>query len=563
MAQEFYSSIPDGQTSVKQDNILSRKNELTLRSNFSGTSFPESPAIGQHCYREDMNGKEFVYTQTGWQEATDLSTVGKDIALARSGFASLADKLKISIDDDGSLKNPTTANVSEWKTLASTPNYVSSTQFWIEGDKSPILTQGRGVKCILGLQVVYTSVASSEYDSVNDKTFVNTNSSVLTNALSGVEYGIIQYSLGSIASKTEVNTAIGTHNTNETAHEDIRTAIAEATKKAGLPVGHTYTVDYTELQAGQIPLLGGKYLKSTYADLWAWVQTHPSMIVTEEQWQTLKMASGGRAVAKYANVDDTHFRVPLVTTWVRGASSVDEVGVVLEAGLPNITATAKGQYTSGGYAEIAREATGAFESKTDGVTRNYTSTMSGESNMLIFNASKSNSIYGKSTTVQPQSIVRLWVVQAFGTTSNVGNMDVAQVAQGVTDLTSRVSTLEADSDFTIIYPNGGSKETPANVTVNSRYECDNPFSGYFVDCIAEIQVNGKWGAVQGTVRDGSGNYIGFGCCQYGNSGEKIVLQTAQNYLCAGSVGDGNPFGSVNITTAPCRIRVRKAGKVTT
>ena len=238
------------------------------------------------------------------------------------------------------------------------------------------------------------------------------------------------------------------HNTSEIAHEDIRTAIAEATKKAGLPVGYTYTVDYIELQPGQLALLGGKYPKSTYTDLWAWVQTHSSLIKTETEWQAMKTASGGRAVPFYADVDEQYFRVPLNTVWVKGASSVDEVGAVLEAGLPNITATAKGQYTSGGYSEIARETTGAFESKTDGATRNYTSTTTGDSNMLIFNASKSNAIYGKSTTVQPQSICRLWVVQAFGTLSNVGNIDVSQVAQGVTDVTARVSTIENRGWFT-------------------------------------------------------------------------------------------------------------------
>ena len=231
------------------------------------------------------------------------------------------------------------------------------------------------------------------------------------------------------------------HNTSETAHEDIRTAIAEATKKAGLPVGYTYTVDYTELQAGQLPLLGGKYLKSTYADLWAWVQTHPSMIVTEEQWQTLKMASGGRAVAKYANVDDTHFRVPLVTTWVRGASSVDEVGAVLEAGLPNITGEA-GEYaaaslvSNGALSTVLLKSGVAGTGSTQGIVK------------ATFDASLSNAIYGKSSTVQPQSVVRLWVVQAFGTTSNVGNIDVSQVAQGVTDVTARVSTIENRGWFT-------------------------------------------------------------------------------------------------------------------
>lgn len=215
----------------------------------------------------------------------------------------------------------------------------------------------------------------------------------------------------------------------------------EYAQNPGIPVGFEYTIPYTELQAGQLALLGGKYLKSTYTDLWAWVQTHPSMIVTEEQWQTLKMASGGRAVPFYADVDDTHFRVPLVTTWVRGASSVDEVGAVLEAGLPNITGVMTHQ--SGG----TTDAKGAFY-VTDENGNYYISAQSGSYKKLGFDASRTNSIYGKSTTVQPQSVLRLWVVQAFGTNSNTGNMDVAQVAQGVTDLTSRVSTIENRGWFT-------------------------------------------------------------------------------------------------------------------
>ena len=331
----------------------------------------------------------------------------------------------------------------------------------------------------------------------------------------------------------------------------------EYAQNPGIPVGFEYTIPYTELQAGQIPLLGGKYLKSTYTDLWAWVQTHPSLIKTETQWQAMKTASGGRAVPFYADVDEQYFRVPLNTVWVKGASSVDEVGAVLEAGLPNITATAKGQYTSGGYAEIAREATGAFESKTDGVTRNYTSTVSGESNMLIFNASKSNAIYGKSTTVQPQSICRMWVVQAFGTNSNTGNVDVSQLAIGVTDLTTRVSTLESNEGFTIVYPNGGTKEAPASITVNSRYVMGNPFAGYFVMCMPQVLIENKW---HNLIFNSTSSYNG---AIVGQVEDNIVLQTALNYI----YGSSNQFGitasiSVTATTAPCRILVWKIGKVT-
>lgn len=240
------------------------------------------------------------------------------------------------------------------------------------------------------------------------------------------------------------------HNTSETAHEDIRTAIAEATKKAGLPVGFTYTVDYTELQAGQLALLGGKYLKATYTDLWAWVQTHPSLIKTETEWQAISTASGGRAVPFYSDIDDQYFRVPLMTTWGRGASSINEVGTVLEAGLPNITGTMSNSSLKG----VVESVSGAFfvtSATNQGVTPS--SSESGRNN-VGFDASKSNSIYGKSTTVQPQSICRLWVVQAFGTLSNTGNLDMAQVAQGITDLTTRVSTMEAKRHVVETYQNG-------------------------------------------------------------------------------------------------------------
>ena len=240
---------------------------------------------------------------------------------------------------------------------------------------------------------------------------------------------------------------ISNHNTAPDAHADIRTLIEAATKKAGLPVGFEYTIPYTELQSGQLALLGGKYPKSTFADLWTWVQTHPSMIVTETEWQALKTASGGRVVPKYANVDDQYFRVPLMTVWERGASSLDEVGTYLEAGLPNITGSALVGKTD---AQVATFGFSGAISKLKDYPGVYfgTGNQSTASGGLFFDASKSNPIYGKSAEVQPQSVCRLWVVQAYGTTSNTGNMDVSQVAQSITDLTGRVSTLEAKPDFT-------------------------------------------------------------------------------------------------------------------
>ena len=350
------------------------------------------------------------------------------------------------------------------------------------------------------------------------------------------------------------------HNTSEIAHEDIRTAIAEATKKAGLPVGFEYTIPYTELQAGQIPLLGGKYLKSTFADLWKWVQTHPSLLKTETQWQAISIASGGRAVPFYADVDDTHFRVPLNTVWVKGASSIDEVGQYFEAGLPNIKGKitdfvqGSGRTVEGAFSDITTPSGAMLPMDSNNFYRTN----------IEFDASKSNSTYGKSSTVQPQSICRLWVVQAFGTTSNTGNMDVAQVAQAVTDVTARVSELENDIGFTII--DETSVPALASITVKSRYVIDNPFPDFHIACEAQVLINGQWGKLAGTdnVGDSYGQNCGLNCGQI-LPDNKIIIQTVEDCIYTITNWDGNLSNYttpvIGVKTAKCRILVWKVGKI--
>lgn len=110
-------------------------------------------------------------------------------------------------------------------------------------------------------------------------------------------------------------------------------------------------------------------------------------------------------------VSANSFKLPTITRFIQGLSSLSNLGESVEAGLPNITGgidVRKMVGTPGvdilgpeGYYE------GAFSSqKTGGATWadgiNH-STQSGTNPRLNFNASASNSIYGNSTTVQPQA----------------------------------------------------------------------------------------------------------------------------------------------------------------
>ena len=78
-----------------------------------------------------------------------------------------------------------------------------------------------------------------------------------------------------------------------------------------------------------------------------------------------------------------------------GASDTHPAGTTVEAGLPNITGRMSGFYN---------EMRGEFEALYFGETNNATKTLSSaweRGKMLYFDASRSNSIYGNSNTVQP------------------------------------------------------------------------------------------------------------------------------------------------------------------
>ena len=95
---------------------------------------------------------------------------------------------------------------------------------------------------------------------------------------------------------------------------------------AGVPVGFEYFTTNPNVQAGSLPLVGGLCSRELYADLWAWVQQQGGYCISEAEWQALAAANNG-AVPYYSSGDGkTTFRVPALTVWCKGASSIEEVG---------------------------------------------------------------------------------------------------------------------------------------------------------------------------------------------------------------------------------------------
>ncbi len=202
MAQEYNEILPSGSTNILQDNIDSRKNDEALRSGFSGSAFPTSPVpvAGQRCYREDLK-KEYIFNGENWIEVASSGAIAQEVTLARGTHTELQNRLSVSMNPDGTLKTPATANVDEFKVSGLEPTYVSTNSFSVPGDMRAIFTEGRRLKITQGAETIYPAVVSSSYDNEADKTTIVINNITITNEIAAVDYSMVQYGVP-LASET-------------------------------------------------------------------------------------------------------------------------------------------------------------------------------------------------------------------------------------------------------------------------------------------------------------------------------------------------------------------------
>lgn len=205
-------------------------------------------------------------------------------------------------------------------------------------------------------------------------------------------------------------------------------------------IGHMRLIfNLAEKDEDEVIALGVAYNRTTYEELWNWVQARPDLLITEEEWQTKFAETNGKFVPYYSSGNGTStFRTPLLSAYIKGAGSSDEVGNYLEAGLPNIV---------GGQAvpiyRLHSESTDTIWNGAlgkDYVNQSKADMPSVENDngfynsTLFLDASKSNSIYGNSTTVTPESMVGIWVIKAFGIITDNNSTDLSAVLNGISEI---------------------------------------------------------------------------------------------------------------------------------
>jgi hypothetical protein len=224
---------------------------------------------------------------------------------------------------------------------------------------------------------------------------------------------------------TASTTVAGTQITDGTVIWEVQ-LMAGAERVDGVKIGTISWQLSTTVDSGDLPLLGGTFDKETYASLWNYVQTHPDMLVTETEWQ--QMAESQTSVLKYANTSDSLFRVPKLLDYARGAVQ-ESVGEYEDDGLPNITGTLVNHGTINDTGAFGLHWTSEDDSAlyADGTVNSGFSHAANYANNLQninIDASRSNSIYGNATEVRPKTMLGLYVVKAYSSTTEISDINI-------------------------------------------------------------------------------------------------------------------------------------------
>lgn len=151
----------------------------------------------------------------------------------------------------------------------------------------------------------------------------------------------------------------------------------------GHMVGDIYPISYTELEEGQIILSGQLVSRQVYQVLWNWVEKHPSLLKTEQEWNEYFNNTNGLCCPYFGyGTNATNFRLPNYSgVFIRADSDITKINQFSEDTQRNIL----GQ--------------------------------SGEE-------------------VKLKSINQVWVIQAVGVITNASNLDISQLEEAIQQLTN-------------------------------------------------------------------------------------------------------------------------------
>lgn len=215
--------------------------------------------------------------------------------------------------------------------------------------------------------------------------------------------------------------------------------LAEKLSKLGTvrPLGFHYLHPYGTVPADSIICNGATYSRALYKDFFDYITTQ-GWVKTEAEWQEIAERDNGFCPFYSEGDGSTNFRTPKFAPYQQIAIASVNVGTYHQAGFPNITGT----FTEHGNTSGVK-CTGVFTGEERiGIGSNSGGTSDG--GRVTMNASLSSSLYGLSTTVQPESHEWMICVVVAGQATNLGSVDVSNVMSAVAQVQADVESIQAN-----------------------------------------------------------------------------------------------------------------------
>ena len=254
----------------------------------------------------------------------------------------------------------------------------------------------------------------------------------------------------------------------------------------GHMVGDIYPISYTELEEGQIILSGQLVSRQVYQVLWNWVEKHPSLLKTEQEWNEYFNNTNGLCCPYFSyGTNDTNFRLPNYSgVFIRADSDITKINQFSEDTQRNILGQFATFRTSwdDGTGELLFNANGALKKIESGNNMDsiHQDSSDRQQQIVDFDASRSVGAEHTGEEVKPKSITKLPIVYAFGRIVNAGELDFQTVVQKQNDLTLN-HQIKSFTDLTQIGLTNGieqfqdiGKNLPENSQITYRvWEKDN------------------------------------------------------------------------------------------
>lgn len=286
----------------------------------------------------------------------------------------------------------------------------------------PDILGGANLNYLLDAAGKNLKYANTIVDYIND---IPVNNSIITDANNKLKYtqydcrvykstetyGLNEWVTGIVGEKKSIYQSLIAANTGNPLTDTTKWQKVELGGGTALPLLSIRHALYVDESLGLDYYLNGQLLtinsnlQGAVNELKKLKAIRPSLFCTEEEWQAEKEASDHGQVGKFVlNETAGTLRLPAVIN-IQGLLDLQNLGMTVQAGLPNIEGTVYygHGYLVNAYGAFYRGNPGSLQRTADGrVETDYN---------LIFDASRSNPIYGNNTTVQEEAIQYPWVIR--------------------------------------------------------------------------------------------------------------------------------------------------------